>query len=75
MLSVHACWPLMLTLYRNICKSGWCISVDFDKQILMGALDVGAVVLVLSIAIMQIFGGYGCNGRSAPKLNERTDVD
>ena len=36
---------------------------------------MGAVVLILSIGIMQIFGGYGCNGRLAPKLNEQTDVD
>ena len=75
MVLVHACWPLMLTLQRDTCKNGRCISVEFNNKTLMGALDVGAVLLVRSIAIMRKMGGYGCNGRLLPKMHERTDVD
>jgi hypothetical protein len=65
----------MLTLHRDTCKNGRCISVEFNNKTLMGALDVGAALLVRSIAIMQKMGGYGCNGRLLPKMHEQTDVD
>jgi hypothetical protein len=49
--------------------------VDPNAKILMRTLDVGAVVLVFSLVIMQKLGRYGRNSRVPLKLHERTDVN